>query len=153
EESHAMLVHTLASTELRRELYLNATEHHVQSVDLLGTLLSDLSAFLQTPAGGVPGGLHPYDDRHNRRMDALTFTVKHDDGMVIDSIAKANIVLVGVSRTSKTPLSIYLAVRGFAVANVPILIGIDPPEALFRMEQRKIVALRMEPSRLSHIRA
>jgi len=151
-DAGAMLVHTLASRELRRELHLSATEHRVRSVDLLGTLLSSLSAFLGIPAGGVPGGLHPFDEGDGRRMDALTFAVKHDDGLGIDEIARANIVLVGVSRTSKTPLSIYLAVRGYLVANVPIVYGVDPPEALFRIEQRKIVGLRMDPGRMKQVR-
>jgi [pyruvate, water dikinase]-phosphate phosphotransferase / [pyruvate, water dikinase] kinase len=155
EEAHAcgaMLVHTLASTHLRREIHLSAAEHHVLSVDLLGSLLSDLSAFLGAPAGGVPGGLHHSDERYLRRMDALTFAVKHDDGMGLDELGRADIVLVGISRTSKTPLSIYLAVRGHFVANVPIVYGVEPPAILFRIEQRRIVGLRMDPIRLRQIR-
>jgi [pyruvate, water dikinase]-phosphate phosphotransferase / [pyruvate, water dikinase] kinase len=152
QECGAMVVHTLASTQLRREIHLSAAEHHVVSVDLLGSLLSDLSVFLGAPAGGVPGGLHHSDKWYNRRMDALTFAVKHDDGLGLDEIGRADIVLVGISRTSKTPLSIYLAVRGHFVANVPIIYGVEPPELLFRIEQRKIVGLRMDPIRLRQIR-
>src|SRR5262245_26193568 len=152
QASGAMIVHTLAPTGLRRELYLSATEHRVRCVDLLGTLLSDLSAFLEAPAGGIPGGVHRFDEAYNRRMDALTFAVKHDDGMGLEDLARADVVLVGISRTSKTPLSIYLAVRGYLVANVPILYAVDPPEMLFRIDQRKIVGLRMDSVRLRHIR-
>jgi regulator of PEP synthase PpsR (kinase-PPPase family) len=148
----AMLVHTLASTQLRREIHLQASEHRVASVDLLGSLLSDLSVFLGAPAAGAPGGLHPFDRRYEKRMDALAYTVKHDDGMGLDDLARADIVLVGLSRTSKTPLSIFLAVRGYFVANVPIVYGIEPPEILFRMEQRKIVGLRVDPIRLRQVR-
>jgi regulator of PEP synthase PpsR (kinase-PPPase family) len=148
----AMLVHTLASTDLRREIYLAATERRLHSVDLLGNVLSDLSVFLGAPPGGVPGGLHRFDENYYRRMDALTFVVKHDDGLGLDDLARADIVLVGISRTSKTPLSIYLAVRGNFVANVPILYGVEPPPQLFKIDQRKVVALRMDPIRLRHIR-
>ena len=151
-ESGGMLVHTLASTDLRREIYLRATERRVHSVDLLGNVLSDLSAFLGAPPGGVPGGLHRFDENYYRRMDALTFVVKHDDGLGLEDLGRAEIVLVGISRTSKTPLSIYLAVRGYFVANVPILNGVEAPQELSKIDQRKVVALRMDPVRLRHIR-
>src|SRR5947207_9692630 len=148
----ALLVHTLASVDLRREIYLRATERRLQSVDLLGNVLSDLSAFLGASPGGVPGGVHRFDENYYRRMDALTFVVKHDDGMGLEDLNRADIVLVGVSRTSKTPLSIYLAVRGHFVANIPILLNVEPPPELFKADQRKIVGLRMDPVRLCHIR-
>jgi regulator of PEP synthase PpsR (kinase-PPPase family) len=152
QQAGALLVHTLASVDLRREIYLRATERRVQSVDLLGNVLSDLSAFLGATPGGVPGGVHRLDEDYYRRMDALTFVVKHDDGMGLDDLDRADIVLVGVSRTSKTPLSIYLAVRGYFVANVPILYNVEPPAQLFKSNQRKVVALRMDPMRLRLIR-
>ncbi len=148
----AMVVHTLASVDLRREMYLHATERQVQSVDLLGNVLSDLSAFLGAAPGGVPGGVHRADENYYRRMDALTFVVKHDDGLGLEDLHRADIVLVGVSRTSKTPLSIYLAVRGYFVANVPILYKVELPAELFKINQRKVVALRMDPMRLRNIR-
>lgn len=151
-ERGAMLVHTIAPTQLRREIYLRATERGVQSVDLLGNVLSDLSSFLGAPPGGVPGGLHRFDENYYRRMDALTFVVKHDDGLGLEDLGRADIVLVGVSRTSKTPLSIYLAVRGYFVANVPIMHGIEPAPELSKVDQGKVVALRMDPMRLRQIR-
>jgi regulator of PEP synthase PpsR (kinase-PPPase family) len=151
-ESGSMLVHTLASTQLRREIYRCAVERGVHSVDLLGNLLSDLSAYLGAPPGGVPGGLHQFDENHHRKTDALTFVVKHDDGLRIEELGAADIVLVGVSRTSKTPLSIYLAVRGYFVANVPLAFGIEPPPQLYKIDQHRIVALRMDPGRLNHVR-
>src|SRR5438093_3930925 len=148
----AMLVHTLASVDLRREVYFRATERRVQSVDLLGNVLSDLSAFLGAVPGGVPGGVHRFDENYYRRMDALTFAVKHDDGMGLEDLNRADVILVGVSRTSKTPLSIYLAVRGYLVANIPILLNWEPPPELFKANQRKVVGLRMDPFRLRQIR-
>src|SRR6185503_7756965 len=97
QQSGGMLVHTLASTELRREVYLRTTERQLHSVDLLGNVLSDLSAFLGAPPGGVPGGLHRFDENYYRRMDALTFVVKHDDGLGLDDLGRADIVLAGIS--------------------------------------------------------
>jgi len=148
----AMLVHTLASVDLRREVYFRATERRVQSVDLLGNVLSDLSAFLGAAPGGVPGGVHRFDENYYRRMDALSFAVKHDDAMGLEDLDRADIILVGVSRTSKTPLSIYLAVRGYLVANIPILLNVEPPAELFKVDQRKVVGLRMDPVRLRLVR-
>jgi regulator of PEP synthase PpsR (kinase-PPPase family) len=152
QKAGAMLVHTLASVDLRREIYLQATDRRLQSVDLIGNVLSDLSAFLGATPGGVPGGVHRIDEDYYRRMDALTFVVKHDDGLRVESLERADIILVGVSRTSKTPLSIYLAIRGYFVANVPILYNVEPPAELFKVDQNKVVALRMDPTRLRHIR-
>jgi [pyruvate, water dikinase]-phosphate phosphotransferase / [pyruvate, water dikinase] kinase len=152
QQTNAMLVHTLATTELRREIYMRSTERGVHSVDLLGNLLSDLTAYLGAPPGGVPGGLHKFDETHHRRTEALTFVVKHDDGCRLENLGRAEIVLVGISRTSKTPLSIYLAVRGYFVANVPIVYGVEPPQELFRIDQRKIVGMRMDPNRLNQVR-
>ena len=152
QNSGAMLVHTLASVDLRREIYLQANQRRLQSVDLLGNVLSDLSAFLGATPGGVPGGVHRFDEDYYRRMDALTFVVKHDDGMGLESLHRADIVLVGVSRTSKTPLSIYLAIRGYFVANVPIVYNVEPPPELSKVDQTKVVALRMDPIRLRQIR-
>ena len=152
QKTGAMLVHTLASVDLRREIYLQATERRLQSVDLLGNVLSDLSAFLGAAPGGVPGGVHRIDDDYYRRMDALTFVVKHDDGQGIESLGRADIILVGISRTSKTPLSIYMAIRGYFVANVPIVYKVEPPPELFKVDQRKVVGLRMDPVRLRQIR-
>ena len=131
---------------------MRSTERGIRSVDLLGNLLSDLTAYLGAPAGGVPGGLHKFDEKHHLRTEALTVVVKHDDGCRLDNLGRADIVLVGVSRTSKTPLSIYLAVRGYFVANVPIVYGVEPPQELFRIDQRKIVGMRMDPNRLNHVR-
>ena len=151
-QSGAMLVHTLAPTQLRREIYLRATEKQVHTVDLLGNLLSDLSAFLGESPEGIPGGVHGFDENYYRRVEALAFVVKHDDGLGLDDLDRADIILVGISRTSKTPLSIYLAVRGYFVANIPVVLNVEPPSQLFRVEQRKVVALRMDPIRLRHVR-
>ncbi len=96
--------------------------------------------------------MHRFIEDYYRRMYALTFAVKHDDGMGLEDLDRADIILVGVSRTSKTPLSIYLAVRGYLVANIPILFNVEPPPKLFQAVERKLVCLRMDPVRLRHIR-
>src|SRR5437588_11952843 len=89
----ALLVHTLASVDLRREIYLRATERRLQSVDLLGNVLSDLSAFLGATPGGVPGGVQRFDEDDYRRMDRLTFGVKHAYGMGLEEIDRTAVIL------------------------------------------------------------
>ena len=92
------------------------------------------------------------DEEYDRRIEAVEFTVKHDDGRRTDELHLAEIVLVGVSRTSKTPLSMYLANRGWKVANVPLALGMEPPKNLFELPKRKVIALTIDPERLASLR-
>lgn len=146
----SILVHTLATTDLRELLHSRASERGIPSVDLFGHLLGFLGDFLGTLPEGVPGGMERPADR--KMVDALTFAVKHDDGLGLKDIRRADIVLVGVSRTSKTPLSVYLAVRGYRVMNVPIVPDLSLPSELFDVDQKKVVGLRVEPERLRQLR-
>lgn len=158
ESIGAMIVHTLASTQLRRRIHVRARDRRVQIVDLFGNLLSGLTHFLGHRPEGKPGGIQAggvdesYYRDYYKRVEAITFAVKHDDGLGLRDLRGADIVLVGVSRTSKTPLSIFLAARGYLVANVPVMPGIEPPAELATIDQRKVVGLRMEPDRLSEVR-
>jgi regulator of PEP synthase PpsR (kinase-PPPase family) len=99
-----------------------------------------------------PGLLRQLDESYFDRIDAIEFTVRHDDGRNPDDLLQAKLVLVGVSRTSKTPLSIFLAYRGWRVANVPIIANLEPPPALFRVDRRRVVALTIQPHRLVDLR-
>ena len=104
------------------------------------------------PSREKPGLLQRIDTDYYKRMEAVNFTVKHDDGQETRYLHKADLVLVGVSRSSKTPLSMYLAHKGYKVANVPLVRGIDPPEELFQIDQSKIVGLTIDTRRLVEIR-
>ncbi len=147
----AMLVHTLAPAELRGRLVERATERGVAAIDLFGTLLAGLGHFLGTRPEGVPGGVMQHSN-DSRWVDALTFAVKHDDGLGLKDVRRADIILVGVSRTSKTPLSVYLATRGYRVMNVPIVPEIGPPAELYKVSRKRVVGLRVEPERLRELR-
>jgi regulator of PEP synthase PpsR (kinase-PPPase family) len=96
--------------------------------------------------------LYQTDAGYYQRVDAMEFTVQHDDGQKLDDLAEADLVIVGPSRTSKTPVSFYLAYRGWKVANVPIILGLDPPETLCALDARSIVGLTTDPERLAMIR-
>lgn len=148
----AMVVSTLVTHEMRDAARHSALEHEVAHVDLLGTLIGDLELFLGQSAVGVAGLLHQADEDYFRRVEAVEFTVKADDGKEPRMLHQADIILVGVSRTSKTPLSTYLAHKGFKVGNVPIVLDRAPPKQLAAVDQRRVFALTIDPSVLQNIR-
>lgn len=151
-EIGGFIVHTLVSEELRHCILNQGRVSNVTTIDLMGPLLARLSEQLSTPPLGQPGLFNPFDPSYMQRINAIDFTVQHDDGHGVKDLDQAEIVLVGVSRTSKTPVSIYLAFRGWKVANVPIVLGIDPPEELFKLPRRKVVGMVIKPEHLATLR-
>jgi hypothetical protein len=147
-----MIAYTLVDPLLSKMVGRLAEEHDLFAVDLLSGLIYSLSRFLGATSQETPGLLHRIDTDYFRRMEAVNFTVTHDDGQQTSFLHKADLVLVGASRSSKTPLSMYLAHKGYKVANVPLVKGIDPPEELFEIDQEKIVGLVVDPKRLVEIR-
>lgn len=148
-----MIAYTLVDSQLSEVVAKLAEEKGFYAVDLLSGLIFSLSQFLDAPSVGLPGLLHTIDTDYFKRMEAVNFTVNHDDGQELRNLHKADLVLVGASRSSKTPLAMYLAHKGYKVANVPLVMGIDPPEELFQINQEKIVGLLLDPRRLVEIRA
>lgn len=149
---NGLLVYTLVDTDLAIAVHTIAEQHGLMAFDLLSPLLHCLSVFLGVAAKSTPGLLHQIDTDYFRRMEAVNFTVKHDDGQETRGLHKADLVLVGVSRSSKTPLSMYLAHKGYKVANVPLVTGIDPPVELDQIDPKKVVGLVISPKRLVEIR-
>jgi [pyruvate, water dikinase]-phosphate phosphotransferase / [pyruvate, water dikinase] kinase len=152
EVTGGFIVHTLVSEELRRCILNEGRVLNVATIDLMGPLLARLSDQLSTPPLGKPGLFSPFDPGYMQRIEAINFTVGHDDGHGIQDLDQAEIVLVGVSRTSKTPVSIYLSYRGWRVANVPVVLGLDPPEKLFQLPRRRVVGMVIKPERLAKLR-
>ncbi|HIJ82107.1 MAG TPA: kinase/pyrophosphorylase [Desulfuromonadales bacterium] len=147
-----LLVYTLVDPHLAEAVERVAEENGLITVDLLSPLIYNLSRYLGAPSREKPGLLHRIDTDYYRRIEAVNFTVKHDDGQETRYLHRADLVLVGVSRTSKTPLSMYLAHKGYKVANVPLVFGIEPPVELFEIDQSKIVGLLIDPKRLVEVR-
>ena len=148
----ALVVFTVVSNAHREILRALCDEEHVDSVDLIGTLMAKLTGFLGEQPRGVPGLLHTVSDEYFRRIEAVEFTVRNDDGKEPRNLPKADLVLVGISRTSKTPLSTFLAQKGYKVSNVPLVLDIPPPEELFQIDQEKIFGLTIKPEALLQIR-
>jgi hypothetical protein len=147
-----LIVYTLVSVELRQAVHIASMERGIIAVDLLGGLLVKLQDFLHRSPWGRPGLLYQTDAGYYQRVDAMEFTVQHDDGQRFDDLGEADLVVVGPSRTSKTPVSFYLAYRGWKVANVPIILGMDPPEPLRAVDRRKVVGLTTDAERLALVR-
>ena len=151
-EDGALVVFTVvdeSTTRLIREL---ALERGVPAVDLLGPLISALANHFKLSPQLRPGILHGFSEDYFRRVDAVEFAVRHDDGANLHTLFQADLVLAGVSRTSKTPLSMYLAQRGYKTGNVPIVPGIDPPRELLEIDRKKVIGLISEPDALLEIR-
>ncbi len=147
----AVLVYTIVEPELRdamRDLCKRARVHYC---DILGPPLASIAKVSGITARMKAGARPPLNESYFRRVAAIEFAVRYDDG-IGGGLAEADIVLVGVSRTSKTPLSMYLGYLGYKTANVPVVRGIDPPPALFEIAPAKIVGLTIDASRLAEIR-
>jgi len=125
----ALVVFTVVNNQQRDLIHQLALEKNVDAVDLIGALIGKLQSFLGMQPAMTPGLMHSISEEYFRRIEAIEFSVKNDDGRDPRSLPAADIVLVGVSRTSKTPLSMYLAQKGFRVANVPLVPDVPPPDA------------------------
>jgi len=148
-----LVVYTLVDPDLTQLLRSEVANHGLEAVDLINPLIYKLAALFEVPPQEEPGLLYQISAEYYKRVEAVNFTVKQDDGQELRNLCKADFVLVGVSRTSKTPLSMYLAHKGYKVANVPLVKGIDPPRELFQIDQKKVVALIIDAKRLVELRS
>jgi regulator of PEP synthase PpsR (kinase-PPPase family) len=142
------IVHTLVDDRLREALIHLGLKRSVVTIDLMGNLMSRLTDVLGQKPLGQPGLYRKLRQAYFERIEAIEFSTSHDDGMKPDDLHLAEIVLVGVSRVGKTPLSMYLAVLGWKVANVPIFVGLPPPPQLFQIDRRRVIGLSIEPEQL-----
>ncbi|WP_067732159.1 pyruvate, water dikinase regulatory protein [Novosphingobium naphthalenivorans] len=151
--SHPGLVfYTLVNEETRGRLEERCQALGLPAIAVLDGVTDALEALLGQEAKGRPGRQHRLDDAYFARVDAIQFTIAHDDGIAWEEWEDADIILAGVSRTSKTPTSIYLANRGYKVANIPIVVESPPPSALFGLKRPMVVGLTTAPERLIQVR-
>ncbi|MBT7610603.1 MAG: kinase/pyrophosphorylase [Bacteriovoracaceae bacterium] len=149
---HDLITYTIVQKEIREHISELSRTKHVRALDLLGPALTTFSNYFEQEPSRKPGILHEVNDEYFNRVAAMEFTINHDDGRNVESLHLADIILVGISRTSKTPLSIYLSHKGLKVVNIPIIESQNPPDALFKVDQRKIFALTINPDALAEIR-
>lgn len=152
ERENSVVFYTLVEPKLRSYLEEVAARRSIPRVDVLGPALAALEIVSKNPPNLKPGIWRRLNRNYFRKIEALEFAVKCDDGKNPKALKDAEIVLIGVSRTSKTPLSMYLAYRGWKVANVPIVYNIEPPEELFEILPEKVIGLTVSPEILLEIR-
>lgn len=152
-ERKGIIVYTVVSIQLRNKIRELASSKGLASIDLLGPILQNLDAYFGVADHQLEAGLlRTVDEQYFKRIEAIEYTVKHDDGKTFSELDKADIVLVGISRTSKTPLSIFLSHKGWKVANIPLVLNSPLPSQLFQVDQRKIVGLIIDIESLQRIR-
>jgi len=147
-EEGALVVHTFVDATLRQRAQVLSDELNLESVDLIGPLIQQLSERLGQQPLGKPGLYRRLYQSYFDRVDAMDYALDHDDGQNPDGWPEAEIILLGASRVGKTPLSLYLSVLGWKVANVPLVVGIPPKEELFSLNHGQIIGLTIDPSKL-----
>jgi regulator of PEP synthase PpsR (kinase-PPPase family) len=146
------IIHTLVDARRRADLISLARAKRVVELDVMGPLLDGFATLLDREPVGRPGRYRRLHEEYFERIEAIEYAVQHDDGGRADELAQAHIILAGVSRVGKTPLSMYLAMRGFKTANVPLVKQVAPPQELFEVDRSKVVGLSVDPERLLSFR-
>jgi [pyruvate, water dikinase]-phosphate phosphotransferase / [pyruvate, water dikinase] kinase len=152
-EERAVVCHAVVAGDRKKTIVEYCQEHSLPCLDLTGPTVEFLARHTGLQPHADVDALHRLDHTYDRRIDALEFALNHDDALGLETLHQADIVLVGVSRTSKTPTSIYLAQQGYLVGNVSLAIGIDPPAQLLALPKHKVVALMIGAQQLAMIRA
>jgi regulator of PEP synthase PpsR (kinase-PPPase family) len=152
EKNGGFIVHTLVSVQLREVMLHSGRKYNVDTIDLLGGILRRLSEKFAVSPAEKPGLFGQLNKSYFRRVEAMEFAIRHDDGQRVNELKKAEIVLLGVSRTFKTPLSIYLAFREWFVANIPIVMGEELPAIVYKLPPSKIFCLDTNARSLSELR-
>jgi regulator of PEP synthase PpsR (kinase-PPPase family) len=152
KETSSIIAYTLVIPELRSYMETEAKKAGIKVVDIIGPMIDGLQLLFNNPPKFRPGMVHQLDEEYFRKVEAIEFAVKYDDGRDPRGLLRADIILIGVSRTSKTPLSMYLAHKRVKVANVPLVPEVAPPEELFMVNPAKCIGLTINPSILNSIR-
>ena len=152
DDDNTIILFTIVVPSLKKVLLEALEKRNVQAIDLMAGLMELLEERLNLKPKGEAGLIRRLDEQYFRRIEAVEFAVKYDDGKDPRGLKQADIVLIGISRTSKTPLSMYLAHRNVKVANVPLVPEVKPPKELFEVKAQKIIGLTTDPYKLIEIR-
>ena len=151
-EHKGLVLFTLVHKELRKELISQLALMGVPFFDVMEGPVGAMQRHFNALETSRPGGQHEVDQTYLQRIDALSYTIEHDDGQLVNDLAAAEVILLGASRTCKTPTCVYLAIRGIRAANVPLVPGMPPPPSLFAYEKPLIIGLWVSPDRLVQVR-
>jgi hypothetical protein len=147
-----VILHTMVDPVMRVALERMAAQRGIRAIDTVGETIAHLEQVFGRAPLGQPGLYHGEEETYLERIRAIEYTVDHDDGRDPQGLHEADVVLTGVSRVGKTPLSIYLSVLGWKVANVPLVPGIEPPDQLFRIDARRVIGLVIDEANLAQHR-
>ncbi len=151
-KGNAIVVFTTVLQDLRTELLKQCETYNIETVDVMEPAMTAFSSLLGKEPVNEPGIIHKLDEKYFKKVEAIEFAVKYDDGKDPRGIKKADVVLIGVSRTSKTPLSMYLAHKNIKVANVPLVPEVPIPDELYQIDPVKVIGLTTDPTKLNEIR-
>ena len=152
-EKDVIILYTIVDSDLAKYMVSVSKKNDIPIFEVLGNLIADFSKLIEQKASRIPSGQHALDKEYYKRIEAVQFTITHDDGKIISDIQKSDVILVGISRTSKTPTSIYLANRGYKVSNIPIIPNKDLPENLIKNAKKTfVVGLICDANRLLDVR-
>jgi len=143
-----IIVHTMIDKKLRENLNRICKEKNILTIDMAGDLIDYLTEELEEEPLNQPGLYRRLNLEYFDRLESIDFAISNDDGLNVHNIREADIVLAGVSRTGKTPLSVYLAMHGWKVSNVPLVLGMDPPEELFKVNEKRVFGLTTSMNQL-----
>ena len=153
KEKNIIILYTIVDKNLAKYLNLQCKNNNTPCFEVLGNLISDFSKLLKQEATRKPSGQHVLDEDYYKRIEAVQFTMSHDDGKIISDLEKSDIILVGVSRTSKTPTAIYLANRGYKTSNIPIISNKNLSKQLIENKKKTCtIGFVCDPIRLSDVR-
>jgi len=152
-EKNVIILYTIVDNNLAKHLVDETKKNNIPCFEALGSLISDFSKLLKQEASRKPSGQHTLDEEYYKRIEAVQFTMSHDDGKIISDLDKSDVILIGISRTSKTPTSIYLANRGYKVANIPIIPNKNIPLQLIEGSKKTcVIGLICDAIRLLDVR-
>ena len=152
EETKGLIIHSFVQHQFSEYIWYEGRIHDIEVINLLGPVLNRFANFLHATPIEEPGLFSRLNKSYFRRIETTDFALKHDDGAAVDNLESAEIILLGVSRTFKTPLSIYLAYKGWLVANIPIVMGMPLPQSVYDISPEKVFCLTTNASALSRLR-
>lgn len=151
-KDNAIIVFTIVIPELKQNLIEATKKHNIPTIDIMSGIVDTFGELFNQEPMNEPGLIRRLDDKYFRKVEAIEFAVKYDDGKIVRGLQEADIILLGVSRTSKTPLSMYLAHKNIKAANVPLVPEVPVSEELYKIDKRKIIGLTTNPIKLNEIR-
>ena len=152
-EKNVIILYTIVDNDISRYMFDQTKKNNIPSFEVLGNLISEFSKLLKQEATRIPSGQHALDKEYYKRIEAVQFTIEHDDGKIINDLEKSDVIIVGISRTSKTPTSMYLANRGYKVSNIPFIPNKNLPTELIKSAKKTfVVGLVCDATRLLDVR-